>query len=321
MMTNSLRNLRTAMAEKLRRGSFVMPQDLIEYESWNETYEHAAHIELPFLQRFCAVDAFLTRVCRELARQIDPGLPSVLAGGQVPDYCCSYPESFLIAVPTAEANRLLGWPDLAHELAHVRYWSDRDRLIDDFLQAVVDPYFSTQAALEDVATQWRGEWLEELACDILATYELGPAYGWQHLRRTLGRSEGAYVPTLAQAARASHPADAARMRAILGALRALDVSTDAQALEDRWNGFLSARDASVPGDDARTYPEAFVQALVPRILAVAPTLRIRSAGEPVHAVVDLRALLNDAWRVFLQEPERYDAWERARIGDLASVLA
>ena len=63
---------------------------------------------------------------------------------------------------------------------------------------------------------WVKIWTEEFFCDLFAVNTLGPAYAWSHLHLTAKRGDEPFEVPVFRAA--SHPADDARMRAMLSAL-------------------------------------------------------------------------------------------------------
>ncbi len=122
--------------------------------------------------------------------------------------------------------------------------------------------------------------------DVVATYLVGPAFGWQHVRLCADRSRDAYRPTLGDE-RSTHPADEARLRGVVAVLERMGASETARQVMDIWGRYLAVSGESRQVDD--------------------PDL-------------DIPFLLGEAWGRFLNDPATYDDWEHAQIEDLSRDL-
>jgi hypothetical protein len=71
--------------------------------------------------------------------------------------------------------------------------------------------------IERLYALWSDMWVWEFASDMIATYLVGPPYGWQHLRLCASLGGSAYFPSLGEIA--EHPADEARMQGIRSVLQ------------------------------------------------------------------------------------------------------
>ena len=84
---------------------------------------------------------------------------------------------------------------------------------------------------------WSKYWLTEFFCDLYAVCTLGPAFAWSHLHLYLRMGGDAFA--LPDGIRnITHPADDARMRIVLAALRRSGFQSDAQEISRRWQEAL-----------------------------------------------------------------------------------
>jgi hypothetical protein len=175
----------------------------------------------------------LYRICQEIAYPVLPPTVSTLSSG----YFYIDPRLNLLFIPPAEGSFLLHLPDLYHELAHpLLVHKDHpvlERLSQRFLEvtARVHDHFAerrdTEArrrgpqSFKDEIDVWEilwTKWLVEFFCDLFAVFTLGPAFVWSHLHLFMKMGKDPHeMPTPFRPA--THPADDARMRALLAALR------------------------------------------------------------------------------------------------------
>ena len=246
------------------------------------------------------------------------------------------PRLNLLFIPPAEGSFLLHLPDLYHELAHpLLAQKDHpvlDRLSQRFLEvtAEIHDYFASQRAKETprrgpqgfkdqidiweiVWTKW---WLVEFFCDLYAVFTLGPAFAWSHFHLFMKMGKDPYeMPTPFRPA--THPADDARMRTLLAALRSSGFDQQATAIAARWNDALALANASPSPNYPFCYPDELIQHMVTKAREGVAEMGCRMAGpgtlEPIHL------LLNEAWARFWSDPSGYHQWEKAAVAQLRTL--
>src|ERR1039458_1515534 len=131
----------------------------------------------------------------------------------------------IIVTPQTQAGELLALPDLYHELAHFIVFRQR-AILEARLLGLIHKFFADslrrgrqqglpEASLKSIADNyelWKGSWHVEFACDMIATFWCGPAYGWANLRLSATRGDP-YQDS------ATHPADDARRAGVACILR------------------------------------------------------------------------------------------------------
>jgi len=309
----------------------LLPNHLQLYKRWSELAMLVESYPLPFVERFADPDRRLTRLARRLTQQVAwPHAPPLVAAFST-QYYWTLAAFDLVCTPAAETMTLLGLPDLCHELGHILLLRDEVVLLGDFLQELISYVDAEQrrvaaqqrpreymALYDHLFVQWRDRWLREFVSDMVATFLVGPAFGWQHVRLCAGQSQSAFHPTLGEGA--EHPADEARLRGIVAVLAVMGQGDAGTAVADLWQHFLRVKGEPVAPDYGVCYPPTLLESLAGRVVAGCRTLGLRgfdAAGDPADDVV---ALINEAWRRFLSDPAAFAAWESLRIDELWRAL-
>lgn len=296
------------------------------YKRWHELATLIESYPLPFIQRYAGPDRWLTRLCRRLAEQVGWPLSLPLVAAFSSQYYWAMPDFNLICAPATEGRTLLGLPDLCHELGHLLLWHHQATLTGEFvheLAAYIEGEQRRVAAqqrppeyrrLYDLLfAQWYDAWLREFVADMIATYLVGPAFGWQHVRLCAGRGHSAYHPALGEAA--EHPADEARLRGVLAALELLGAPAAAARIGALWREYVAVSGETAPADYELCYPQLLLASLARHTVEGCQALGLRSFGvsRDPPAPDDLPALLGEAWERFLADPQSYADWEHERL--------
>lgn len=295
------------------------------YQTLTRTLFVRESFELPFLVLHDRPAARAMALCSALLGDIkwpyDPIVVATFSTG----YYWTIADLRVIAIPCGEEKRLLGVPDLCHELGHTVYAQDDILLVGDFmlelqrhLQGAVEPGATgggpgTQEWLTAVFQIWGEGWLQEFVCDLIATYLVGPAFLRQHIRlRAMTQPESTFYSL---DLRATHPADDARMRACLKLLERRGFETEATALGFVWTEMItSSGETAGPGyDDA--YPESLLVDLARRVDEGCEKLNLRAYDPSMDPDVDIPKLANEAYRRLIVDPPAYFAWEKATLAD------
>ncbi len=251
------------------------------------------------------------------------------------DYYSSYALFSLIMGPLLEEYSLLGLPDLFHELGHLILDRERLRFLGRF-DAELKKYFAKERRgvriaqkppkyeeiIKGIQQQWIDAWSVEFACDMIATYLVGAAYGWAHLRlcaSSLG--DNVYEPG-PENLNSTHPSDNARLQGIVEMLLLLKERDETAHLRSRWNEYLSLTGDSSPQDYALCYPSQILKKLAQHVYDGCKAIGLKPFSEQVPIAGDqtVSNLLNAAWREFLANPQEYGAWEECRLAELRVKL-
>jgi hypothetical protein len=303
------------------------------YKRWQELALLVESYPLPFIERYAEPDQWLTRLCRRLAEHVRWPALTPLVAALSNQYYWTMPDFNLICAPATEGTTLLGLPDLCHELGHILLVHHETTLTGDFvreLAAYIEHEQRRVAAQQRppeyrrlynlLFAQWHDAWLREFVSDMIATYLVGPAFGWQHVRLCAGRSQDAYHPALGETA--EHPANEARLRGVLAALELMGWQEVGARIGALWQDYLDVSGETRPADYAVCYPQTLIASLAQRTVGGCRALGLRGFGPDLDPLKtgDIPALLDEAWKRFLIAPECYADWERRQLGILEQDL-
>lgn len=269
------------------------------------------------LNRFSAADARLTRLIKLITTEMNWPYNAPLGSAISTMHYYTIPANDLIFAPSLESLRLLSISDIYHELAH--FCCARDVAAMKLAAAIASPLSQIAAqamqqswpkATVDLFTKamqrWLADWKVEFACDLIATFCLGPAYAWTNLRLCFARGDVFMgVDT--------HPADHARQIAIEQILEKLGFANDVMQVHAAWNEMLKLSNQTKPQSFDVEYPPTVIEAVVDAIHGYcnAKKLAPYDAGKQTVATQ-----INRAWVQFLHDPANFYAWEANTINEL-----
>ena len=279
------------------------------------------------LERHNKDDQYLSQMISQVTREIAYPLLPPMVTSLSQDYFHIYPDFNLLFVPLAEADFLLHLPDLYHELAHPLIAERYDPSVGPIhshlliMLDVTSDYIKQERKKEtagrggpkqfmDYLEVWERSWFYwavEFFCDLYAVYTVGPAFAWAHLHLHMKRGEPPFKVPLNGSS--SHPADHARMQAILHGLKLADFGKAAEEIENRWNALLAMSGAKPEPEFQRCFPDPILEMFAQR--AYEATLEMKCNIVTPQTDHPIYTLLNEAWDVFWQRPQRYIEWERS----------
>lgn len=266
------------------------------------------------------IHGLLFKMTREVVYPIEPPTISLLSQQYFYVNC----DFSLLCMPLTEFHYLLHLPDIYHELAHPLFRNEDDVRVVDWLRAfatsvdAIDQHLTGQIieaesaptpefikkALLHALLAWKSRWAEEIFCDLFALFCVGPAYAWSHLHL---HARSGNSPFLMPQQSHTHPADDARMTALLEGLALLNESATAGAIEEKWRTLLFCSGQKEPAEFHRFYPKPIIRQFAQEAYNGFNKMGCKSWTSP-HAG-QIRELLNEAWRRFWHDPKNYTAWE------------
>jgi hypothetical protein len=290
---------------------------------------------VPAVLHYGPSDHYFFTLISRVASQIDYPLPVPVVSALSKDYYWSQPLFNLIGVPALEEHSLLGLPDMFHELGHILIRKQRDELLGRFREELRAHFAAEKQRVRDsqkppeyeviierVQEQWVDAWMAEFASDMIATYLVGPAYGWANLRLcSSSLSDDVFRPGPDDIA-ATHPSDDARLRGIVKMLDLLGLGADVRQIERRWDDYATLTGHNAPQDYALCYPPVLLERLTQLVYHGCTGLGLRVFTEQASTSGDINIpmLVNDAWKEFLTRPDKYPQWEESRLAELRRGL-
>jgi len=280
-------------------------------------------------------DHQLNRLLERITQEIDYPLVTPVVTTLSQQYFCINTDLNLLAVPLIEGRFLLHLPDLYHELAHPLLLARDEPQVEALLGAFGLALRDVLTYLDDETVKesrrngpianatdldlwrlcWVRFWLTEFFCDLFAVCTLGPAFAWSHFHLSAMRGRDPFeVP---ESYPSSHPADDARMRAMLAALSASGFNAEAATIQSQWASMLDASGFRAEPEYHRCFPASLLNALASHAKVGVEGMQCRLAmkGSLDGAV---RLALNGAWTRFWTDPSIYAQWEGDAVRELMS---
>ncbi|MBN1416496.1 MAG: hypothetical protein JW973_15435 [Bacteroidales bacterium] len=268
-------------------------------------------------------DIALTKLIDEICKEIKFPLVSPIVTGLSQNYYCIDVYHNLLKVPLLEAEFFLHMPDLYHELAHLllfhknnpdslaflEYWGKFNQQVNSHFLEAYNRYVQNNGRM--IAEQcnylkslWIESWSAEFFCDLFAVYTLGPAFVWANLHLCVKRVQNPFVIS------DSHPSDNARMEAAIKGLRMLEFENEADEISEYWKSFTN-QTSILAGIDS-LYKLAYNNSLIEQcvVMVLKATKEINCNIAYPTEIFGFRKTLNEAWNLFISEPESYFQWER-----------
>jgi len=258
------------------------------------------------------------------------GIPAGLSDGEFG----IWPEPRIPIVyfmPSSRQQGLLYLPLFFHEFGHLLYACHRqemDELVRDLQERIADllrpvsqhnDIYAHQAAVrrDGIVETWY-EWAQELFCDAVGLTIGGPCFAnaFSMYLRMGGR--GKFHQPMEQLALSAHPVAWLRIRLIAERARQMNLA-EARTLESDWDQI--AETMQITEDYCGFYDERFLPPIhqtMDDMLTEACPYRY-AAGDTSTSGRNVEdspvKLLNEAWSIFLGDPDTYDDWERQAVSD------
>jgi hypothetical protein len=287
--------------------------------------------KLTLLYHFNCKDYYFYKFAEFFCKNINyPDTPP-LVSAHSSEYFSAIPTENIIYIPLCEDKFLLAIPDFVHELGHLFYNCYEHEIIRNFA-ITLRKYIKKQreilknkAASKNYPTYfklleqaWLQEYVIEFSCDIFATYLVGSAYGWSHLRLVLESEAEIYSPSLEE--EGTHPADEARMRAILLTLEELGELEQIEKISHEWEQFKSIMEDSPDLEYQYCYPDEILRKLSQQVIAVCQRIGLVAYDKQPLSNDNLPSLMQQAWQQFHSNSIGYADWETQTIENLKSLL-
>ncbi len=233
----------------------------------------------------------------------------------------------LMFAPPHQRHTLLDMPAIYHEFGHLVFGTEPE-IGNGLTRALADRFQELERSAGSLAPDKREErrrqireaqayWflprLEELFCDIFATYVTGPAHYYSCVDMAMRHRPNPFEIDMTD----EHPPLAARVWVCKDTLSPQQQNSEiSQQVSALWNEHIRGR---VSGSEYRLFcADELLERLVNESVETLTHLgRFRKySGSGAHPKilpapdVNLEELLNESVRVLLREPEKYVDWER-----------
>jgi hypothetical protein len=303
------------------------PNFFREFKRISELIVSIEDTSLLILKRCSPEDRFLTSLLGQICREVGYKDTPPLCGALSFQYFQALMGTDIIMTPQGQASELLALPDLYHELAHFVVFRQRPALGVPVL-AIIHKYFAdavrkghqqgapqtTMDAIGRNATLWTSDWHVEFACDMVATYWCGPAYGLANLRLSATRGDP-YQDS------GTHPADDARKIAIECILKLAGESAAANEIDRMWQDLKRLSPSIQPGGYAKRYPVQLLEQVAQCVYQECRGLGFRRFCQHQSGSAVVGGAIAQAWEAFQRDAGTFPAYEASAIKALRSKLA
>ncbi len=257
-------------------------------------------------------------------------------------YYYFHPFTNVIFVPVGESRFLLHLPDVFHEIGHEVLSSRENELrlkkvnesysmaikrITDYYQELLTRKVretgprTIPMIIAHIHSQWKTYWINEFFSDLFALYTLGPAYAWSHLHLATKKSEDVYE--FSQILPQTHPSDDSRMRMLAMGLDKLGFEDEATSILSKWDNMpfvintqpVVEYQYAYPNDLMNETAELFLMGLKESQFSIVSPEKLERQNP--DSIINL---LNEAWNLFWNSPDKFREWEESTIQKLKSFI-
>src|SRR5882724_810706 len=327
--------LRSVLDEGILDDPFFAPNASITYSHLEEEYrEIEQYLFQPISRYNLRAEGYFEVVIHSIYKEINfsqkPHYVSTMSNSDA--YFRAYPKYKIIMLPQGEEKHLLNLGDLYHEIGHLIYMQYNTFLIGDHLQRMTDHYRDViqqhgrrynalKIAIQRAKQAWLESWSEELACDLIATYLVGPAYGWSHLKICVMSSKHNGLFSQSNLFR-DHPPDEIRMQVILRMLSLIGCRTEASEMASTWQDLTTATPNGKPPYYEELFPSALLDSIGKNVFDGCCDIALQSYPQQLKTHTrPVSRIINEAWDKILNDPDTSTQWAMEQINNILSWIS
>lgn len=163
--------------------------------------------------------------------------------------------------------------------------------------------------------------MEELTCDLIAAFLVGPAYGWSNMKVCTVSSGANEIFGYGKMFR-EHPPDEVRMRAILKMLCLIGCETEAQSIQAVWNNLLDVTQNEKPDNYDEIFSDSLIDSITKNVFEGCSNIALRNyPQQKADTTRPVSLIINEAWAKIREDSEGYNQWESDQIINLQSRMS
>jgi len=326
--------LQSVLDDGILEDDFFTPNVSILYSHLEEEYrEIEQYLFQPISRYNRRAEGYFELVVRLIYKEINfsqkPPYVSTMSNSDA--YFRAYPKYKIIMLPHGEEQHLLNLGDLYHEIGHLIYMQYEPFLVSDTLQRLSDYHrdliqrsgrsdHAVKSAIHHGRQAWREYWIEELACDLMATYTVGPAYAWSHLKLCVMSSKHNDLFSRSNLFR-NHPPDAVRMQVILRMLDLIGCDKDAAVIASTWEDLQAAHRNTMPPHYDQLFPVPVLDFLAKSVFDGCCDIILRSYPQQfAEYTLPISRIINEVWGKMIHEPDNATQWTKDHIAIIRSWM-
>jgi len=344
-LSNTIQNaikIKTDLESILNDPDFGAPELLLnQITSYKRCYESYSFIEnmlLPILLRYSGKDrffhAFLKRSLSQINYNIDVPLISAASTNYYEVYADKNPLLSSFYVPIVDDMFLLNLPDLFHEIGHLIYLHNENKMSDEFI-VTLNKYISDEKKrindqirpfdknfYETLEELWKDCWIKEHAANMIATYCLGPSFAWQCLRICTNTGEDVYVPAEIEIDPIDHPSFESQIQGILEILKIMGMCSEVSNLQEKWEHYKLICLFAKPTEHDHCYPDHLMKELANNVFRGCKKIGLTpyTSQKLNEDAINIPLALNESWKLFQRDPKSYLIWEEMEVKKIKFYL-
>jgi hypothetical protein len=328
--------IKTIIKSGILEDDFFTTNVMILYKSINIDFlESESYLFLPIKKYDQAIEGYFEKIVTSIYEEIGlaQSVPFISVISNASAYFWAYLKYQMIALPQGEENYLLNLNDLYHEIAHFIFNQYGEYLVGGFMKEMKDEYekkikgsktrkgIELKKVLEKAMDYWENSWAEELACDLMATYLVGPAHVWGHMKVCMVSSGSNALYGYGEMFR-EHPPDEVRMRAVLKMLMHIGCTEDAEKISIAWENFKAVTDNEKKSIYEELFASALIDSMAQHVYDGCKNIGLRSyPQQKAYTTQPVSQVINDAWDKMRENTGGYDGWEEVEVQRLRSRMS
>jgi hypothetical protein len=326
-LTRALTLVDDLLADPDLADPLLEPNFFMDFKRLSELILNVEDSSLLILKRCSEEDKFLSALLQQICREVGYTDPAPLCGALSFQYFQALMGMDIIMTPQTQASELLALPDLYHELAHFVLFRRRSEFEMPIL-SLIHQFFAdairkgTQQGLPKASLDiirdnhllWTGSWHIEFACDMVAAFWCGPAYGLANLRLSATRGDP-YQDG------GTHPADDARRAGINCVLRIDGDVKSADEIDHMWLDLKRLSPSAEPPGYAKRYSKRLLEKLAECIYEACKNGGFRRFSDQQRLPDALVSrTVSEAWKTFQHDAGAFPVFELSAIEKLRKKL-
>jgi len=332
-------NLESILADPDFGAPELLINQINRYKRCYESYSVIEKIQLPILLRYSEKDHFFHSFLKQSLAQINYKIETPLISAASTNYYEVFadknPVFSSFFVPVVDDIFLLNLPDLFHEIGHLIFLHKENEMSYEFAIKFND-YLSSEKNRLKIQTRpfepkfydnleelWKDSWVKEHTANMIATYCLGPSFGWQCLRICVNTGEDVYFPSKIITQPDDHPSFESQIQGILEILRIMGMKSEFSTLNEKWNQYKMFCHFDKPTEHDHCYPEYLMKSLAENVFQGCTKIGLKPFVSQNHikGLINIPLTLDHSWNLFHIDPKKFLIWEESEVKNLKATLS
>lgn len=327
----SLEELKIEIDDVINGGTLdldtFLSNNIINYNSFNNALLEIELFEYLAIHRIGFPEEYFEKLINTVYVQIEcsQSVPFLSTISDSDEYFWAYPKYNMIALPQGEEKHLLNLSDLFHEIGHLIFLQYKDYLVGECIPLMKDHYEVERQRLTDdgqidfvqklveAETWWEDSWSEEFACDLIATYLVGPAFAWTNIKMSTVSCSYNGIYSQVKFFR-EHPPDEARMRAVFRMLEITGFTKELTEIKAAWEKFLGEIQNGKPDYYDFVFTDNLINDICDNVFKGCSDIGLKPYSQQLKDNRrPISLIINETWHVLRNDPDNFNDWQDTQI--------